>query len=264
MDYLVITKTAILGILSAALLAVSPMAIAHTDGERHQKNIVPIPLLHASVHGDIEEVNRLIESGADVNAAEKQYGWTALDGAVFYGHAEVVELLVEFGANVNEADKQGMTALHTAAEVGYAEVAELLIAAAANVNATDNEDRTALHWATEYRHVEVIKLLIAAGADVNAKAGVKDILDKGFTALHMAASGEGHAEIVKLLIAAGANVNAKSNNGWTALKLAVQYGNSKVLKVLLDNETNPDIVIKDEKTTWDLIVEFFEEWYDKQ
>jgi ankyrin repeat protein len=48
----------------------------------------------------------------------------------------------------------------------------------------------------------------------------------------MAASGGGRTEMVKLLLDKGANVEARSDDGTTALQLAVSNGNTEVVKLL--------------------------------
>jgi ankyrin repeat protein len=48
----------------------------------------------------------------------------------------------------------------------------------------------------------------------------------------MAASGGGLTELVKLLLDKGANINAKSDDGTTALILAVRNGKPEVEKLL--------------------------------
>jgi len=62
-------------------------------------------------------VNRLLEKGANVNAAPAEEGGrTALQGASEGGHIEVVNRLLEKGANVNAepAYRGGRTALQGA------------------------------------------------------------------------------------------------------------------------------------------------------
>ena len=162
------TKTAILAIFAVAMLAVSPGAMAHTGDEFHQENIVAYPLLHASEHGDVAEVNRLIAADADVNATDNN-GWTALHRATgnFEIVIEIVKLLIAAGANVNAVNNNGNTALRFATWDGNAEVVKLLIAAGANVNAVNNYGVTALHLAAllEFKHAEVAKILLECGAN---------------------------------------------------------------------------------------------------
>jgi ankyrin repeat protein len=53
-------------------------------------------LLHeAAWRGDLEEVTRLVDGGADVNWRDS-IGETALFGAAAWGHVEVVRHLVDF------------------------------------------------------------------------------------------------------------------------------------------------------------------------
>ena len=48
----------------------------------------------------IDEVKKLIEAGADVNAVDKN-GITALQRASSWGRSDVVKMLIEAGADVN-------------------------------------------------------------------------------------------------------------------------------------------------------------------
>ena len=61
-----------------------------------------------SSDGNVEELRRLVETGADVNAHMRD-GATPLHLAAQQGHVEAVEMLVEQGADVNVQDLQGKT-----------------------------------------------------------------------------------------------------------------------------------------------------------
>ncbi len=62
---------------------------------------------------EIEEVRKLIEAGADLNAV-CEYKRTALHIASIWGCSEIVKILIEAGVNVNVVDKYGDSALHRA------------------------------------------------------------------------------------------------------------------------------------------------------
>ncbi|MDG3007295.1 acyltransferase family protein [Paludisphaera mucosa] len=71
------------------------------------------PMMWAAVAGRAEAVQRLIDRGADVNAAGRD-GGTALHGAAFLGHERTVDVLIRNGADLNVANKDGSTPLDTA------------------------------------------------------------------------------------------------------------------------------------------------------
>ena len=64
---------------------------------------IPYSRYPALANGRIEEVELLLATKADVNAATFR-GYPALDAAAAYGHEDVVHLLIDGGANVNAAD----------------------------------------------------------------------------------------------------------------------------------------------------------------
>lgn len=81
--------------LFALAILLAPLSLAEDDpGEA---------LRLAASKGDLETVRKLLEAGADPNAANK-YGATPLINATNKGHFEVVKLLVENGADVNQKD----------------------------------------------------------------------------------------------------------------------------------------------------------------
>ncbi|MCL4361337.1 ankyrin repeat domain-containing protein [Candidatus Dependentiae bacterium] len=148
----------------------------------------------AKIKKDIIQI--LLYSGADVNARDDSFGYTALIVASNNGNTEIVKLLIANNADVNARDNEGYTALIEASGAsgnGYIEMAKLLIANNANVNASDNNGDTALIWASRAGYTEIVKILIANNANVNASN-----LGYGDTALILA-SENGHTEIVKLL-----------------------------------------------------------------
>jgi ankyrin repeat protein len=173
--------------------------------------------------GDLAEIGRLIEAGADVNL-RNSFGVTPLWMASQGGHTEVVKLLLASKADVNVAYTDGRTPLWQASLNGHTEVVKLLLANKADVNAVHTDGRTPLWMASQEGHTEVVKLLLANKADVNAKKTT------GTTALWIA-SQEGHTEVVKLLLTSKADVNANP-----ALFIASQNGHVEIVKLLLANK----------------------------
>ncbi|RSN72520.1 ankyrin repeat domain-containing protein [Candidatus Methanodesulfokora washburnensis] len=57
-------------------------------------------LTGAAFRGDLKEVKRLLDGGADVNARGED-GYTPLHGATCWGHLDVVKFLVDRGADIS-------------------------------------------------------------------------------------------------------------------------------------------------------------------
>ena len=106
-------------------------------GQNNQPQIYKT-LHEAAAKGDLEDVKRHLEKGADVNAKDDN-GWTPLHEAAWNGHKEVVELLIVKGANVNAMDNDSKTPLGQARTFGHTDIAELLIAKGADANAKDHK-----------------------------------------------------------------------------------------------------------------------------
>lgn len=79
------------------------------------------PLHIAARRGDIDEIHRLLDEGADVNepsSGHKGSGTTALHLAAAGGHIEVMDELLKRGANIEARTRGGCgwTPLHSAAK----------------------------------------------------------------------------------------------------------------------------------------------------
>jgi len=147
----------------------------------------------------VETVTLLLDSGADVNATDKDRGPPLVDAAG-YAQTDVVIRLLERGANIRARDKHGNTALIVAS----------CECALSTMNST----------------YDVVQVLVEKGADVNAHS------NDGTTALMNAAGGFGGSAIVKLLLDYRADPRARDSNGKTALKYAMDaHRDDKVLLI---------------------------------
>ena len=91
------------------------------------------PLADAAEKSDFDAVRTLLESDADVNAAQVD-GMTALHWAVYHDVPDAARLLVKAGANVKVTNRYGVAPLSLACENGNAELVELLLSAGADPN----------------------------------------------------------------------------------------------------------------------------------
>jgi ankyrin repeat protein len=146
------------------------------------------------------------------NAAREEM----LRSAAFDGNTELVRDLIQQGVDVNAVDRDaGWSPLFYSAAQGYELITQLLIAAGADVNFTAKNGQTALFQATSWGHLEIVNCLINAGANVN------HIEKDGFTAL-MGAVGRGNAAVLEALLSAGADPAIRAKDGQTALAMAIE------------------------------------------
>jgi len=100
------------------------------------------PLMAATAHNLPGVTKLFLENKANVNAQCR--GLTALAFAARNNNIEIIQLLLESGADVNA----GTTSpLHLAARGGNIEAIKILIAHNANVDSTDSKGQTALEYA---------------------------------------------------------------------------------------------------------------------
>ena len=113
--------------------------------------------------GDVEELRRLADAGADVNSRDK-HGQTGLMLAAMRGHTEVVRLLVERGADLNVTAKYKLSALMLAVLNNHTEIVHVLAEAGADgtirgTGAPGFQDKTALDLAEDAGRNEIAAML---------------------------------------------------------------------------------------------------------
>ncbi len=232
------------------------------------------PLLEAARAGKLDELNDLIDEGADLGQRSKD-GSTALILAARYGKQDIIKRLVQEGADVNAgndagdtpliaairgfqpysvrvlltagadvrvADKDGNTPLHLAASVPFSDMVKSLVSHHASLAALNDKGRSPLHLAVSFDlDQENLPIMLAAGGDPN----VKD--HRGQTPLHYAA-GLGRIVDLRALLAHGADVNLADSTGITPLHRAAASGFAEAARILLEHGAKVDAVQRDKWT----------------
>jgi uncharacterized protein len=116
--------------------------------------------------GHIEELQRLLAAGSDIDARDR-HGQTALMRAARHGHCQMVEWLIERGAARNHTAKYGLSALMLAVIIGHIDVVRKLTDAGADLNlkgtgAPGFASRTALDLAVARGDLEIVEILTAS------------------------------------------------------------------------------------------------------
>ena len=133
----------------------------------------------------------------------------------------------------------GIPPIYLAVGAGNRAMVDLLINRGAVVNRDCEYGRTALYRAVQEGFQSITELLLEHHAEVN----VSDIRD-GSTPLHMAVI-YGRSKFVSLLLAAGAQANLENKEWRTPLSLAVENGSLEIVNVLLSAKADPNAGHKD-------------------
>ena len=101
------------------------------------------PLMAAARTGDLAEMRRLLDAGADPYDRDITNGWTALFHAIHKNQPDAVRLLLDRGVNPNQGARS-TTALMLAAADRDPTIVEILLNAGANPRLTRFDGATAL------------------------------------------------------------------------------------------------------------------------
>lgn len=234
----------VFAVIASALLAYGSEQTPPTDQDMPR-------LLTASQRGDTQEVQRLLDSGADVNATHR--GFTALHHAT--GEPGVARLLIAAGANVNAQTPEGQTPLLAAVRRMDPDLVNLLIDAGADVNKRGKNGAVPLvlwvvntstsHQDKDWR-VAVTRKFIEAGADINAR-GEYGSLPLGSAAMF------GDTDVMQVLIDASASVDAPGFGDRTALVDAASSwgeGQTRAVQLLLASGADPNLAVQKSPNRW--------------
>lgn len=187
--------------------------------------------LHAAAaRGDAAEIERLVKTGARIDAQDS-HSRTPLHVAAFFRRHDAARALLRLGANVNAMEQQQYDVITIASVNDDVEMLKIALAGGGNARAVTSPYRgTALIAAAHLGHAEVVRTLIAA------KAPLDHVNNLGWTALIesivLGNGGKSHTDTLEALVKAGANVNLADRNGTTPLQLARGRGYAAMVKIL--------------------------------
>ncbi|XP_071332934.1 ankyrin repeat and SAM domain-containing protein 1A-like isoform X1 [Trachinotus anak] len=184
-------------------------------------------LLEAARTGNLAAVEKLLSGkrqSAGTGSGSSGAGGSGNSGGHGASSHPLSSLLsIWRGPNVNCVDSTGYTPLHHAALNGHSEVVEALLRNEALTNIADNKGCYPLHLAAWKGDEHIVKLLIHQGPS-HPKLNEQSSVD--------------HKEF-KRCGPFDPYINAKNNDNETPLHCAAQYGHSQVVRLLLEELTDP-------------------------
>ena len=202
-----------------------------------QEYIYGTALQTAAVQGHQKTVNLLLDREADINAQSGNYG-NALQAAEFHGYHEIVDLFLDLGADINAQVVNYGNALQAAVFVGNQKIVNLLLDRGANINAQGGVDGNALQVAVVRRYHKMAELLVEKGADVSIQPKLADRR----SLLHVVVESSDLA-FLKKLCDAGADIHLETQDefGMIPLHTAVNTGRVDIVEYLLELGASPNI-----------------------
>lgn len=220
--------------------------------------------LHISViKKNVEITKILLENKANINAPLSSInnkfhefpfmmfkGYTPVHLAIESNEVKIVKLIFESQKGNIKTDLQGLTLLQLAIEIGNLEIIEILLNSGSNVNFYSNIDycigQTPLHMAIYKKDIRVVKSLLEKGANIDASIKLTQASDKseqsflnlshaGYSSLHLAVQ-LGNTEIIKLLLSYYPEIDKADCKGFTPLHLSVELNKLEVVQILLEYE----------------------------
>uniref|UniRef100_A0A669F629 Ankyrin repeat and sterile alpha motif domain containing 1A n=1 Tax=Oreochromis niloticus TaxID=8128 RepID=A0A669F629_ORENI len=207
-------------------------------------------LLEAARTGNLAAVEKLLSGKRQSAGGSSGTGGSGNSGGHGASSHPLSSLLsIWRGPNVNCVDSTGYTPLHHAALNGHSEVVEVLLRNEALTNIADNKGCYPLHLAAWKGDEHIVKLLIHQGPS-HPKLNEQLLLtylsphhhhcqqnNDNETPLHCAAQ-YGHSQVVRLLLEELTDPTMRNNKFETPLDLAALYGRLEVVKLLLSAHPN--------------------------
>ncbi len=211
--------------------AVAFCGAAHAQTAPSASEIASYTGLHLAAHeGRVDEINRLIASGADVNARDGA-GRTPAHVAAFASHDAALAALAKGGADMNALENRVYDVLTIAAVANDPELVSLAMELGNRPDLiTSVYDGTALIAAAHLGHHEVVARLVAGGAPLD------HVNNLAWTALIEAVvlgdGGPDHVRTVEVLVEAGADKTIGDRDGVTPLQHAIARGYDEMILLL--------------------------------
>ena len=216
-----------------SVLAIVAFASPSKATPRDADGLTPLHL--AAGRGDLAEVEKLLNSGADLYSLDSKMGVSILHKAVYSGKSEVVDLLLDKGALIDlQSPSNGNTPLHDAIYFKPGKdtrVIETLLKWKPTASIRNRAGLTVLDSAKLLKDTATVRLIEEYKRARYTESG-KDLM--------FAVKQNNLARVTKLLIRSGLDVNEADEEGFTPLMWSAREGFTPIVEVLLKNGGDPN------------------------
>ncbi|KAH6818470.1 Ankyrin repeat family protein with DHHC zinc finger domain-containing protein [Perilla frutescens var. frutescens] len=193
----------------------------------------------AAAYGDMEKLQRLVETEGCSVSDPDALGYYALQWAALNNRTAAAQYIIEHGGDINARDHTGQTAMHWSAVRGAIQVAELLLQEGARVSAADFNGYQTTHVAAQYGQTAFLCHIVTKW---NADPDIPD--NDGRSPLHWAAY-KGFADCIRLLLYLNAHRGRQDKEGCTPLHWAAIRGNLEACTVLVMAGKKEDLMVSE-------------------
>ncbi|OAY74526.1 E3 ubiquitin-protein ligase XB3-like [Ananas comosus] len=173
------------------------------------------PLMLAAMHGEIDCLRKLLESGANILMFDSLHGRTCLHHAAHYGQSDCLQAILSAARSSPVAGSWGFARF---------------------VNVRDDSGATPLHLAARQGRHDCVHILLENGAIVSAPTGTYGF--PGSTPLHLAARG-GSLDCVRQLLSWGADRLQRDSAGRIPYEVALKRCHGACAALLNPSSAEP-------------------------
>ena len=184
-------------------------------------------IIRASRSGKLDDIERAVADGEDIDAPAARGGYTALHISVLRGDTKLLQHVLALGADPNRRAENGMFVLGIAiVHKAPPELFAVLERTGVDMNAANDDGFNALHAACEVGNVWAVRWLVERRHPLELRT------KRGHTPLQLACA-LGHLDAAKTMVELGADVDTQSPDG-VALDIAKREGKADVVAWLVN------------------------------